>query len=225
MKKLINGIVDFRKKSLAEYCSKYSKLALQQSPDTLFIACCDSRVVPNTFASSDPGDLFVLRNIGNLVPPYHYASQESCQLDLSVAATIEFSLLSLNIKDIIVCGHSDCGAMQTLIENNAQRNSSLPFLDKWIEYATSSYERFKKISEKNSPLTPCNLLSRINVLQQLDNLKTYPLISERLTNNKIRIHGWWFDLATAGVYNYEEQSDEFVLIDQQEAAKILSTFS
>ena len=222
MKKLIKGIVDFRKNCLKEYCDKFSKLSSQQSPDALFIACCDSRVVPNVFASSDPGDLFVLRNIGNLVPPCRIQPQEHSQIDISVAATIEFSLLSLEVKDIIICGHSECGAMHTLLENDSKKVGSFPSLNGWLEYASPSYERFKNSSSKNVSLIPCNLLSRVNVLQQLDNLKTYPHVMELLKAKKLRIHGWWFDLATADVYHYDQGSDEFVLIDDKEAKKMLA---
>ena len=219
MKKLIKGIVDFRKNFSEDYRSKFSKLALQQFPDALFVACCDSRVVPNIFASSDPGDLFVLRNIGNLIPPCCCEHKiNNHQEDISVAATIEFSLLGLNVQDIIICGHSECGAMQTLIDNESANNncSQLKSLNTWLSYANPSYERFKNIDLKNHSLSPCNLLSRINVLQQLDNLKTYPLVEDRLRNNKLRIHGWWFDLTDANVYSYDHKSEEFSLICDNE---------
>jgi carbonic anhydrase len=222
MKKLIKGIADFRKNSLIEYRNKFAKLAIQQSPDALFIACCDSRVVPNVFASSDPGDLFVLRNIGNLVPTYQPNPKTIAKIDTSVAASIEFSLLSLNVQDIIICGHSECGAMYSLMEHNT---CQVPALDIWLKNAVSSYKRFKNTPSKIIDLTPCNLLSRINVLQQLDNLKTYPLVTERLQNNKLRIHGWWFDLATANVYYYKQKTKAFVLIDEEEAKNILTSFT
>lgn len=225
MKKLLKGIIDFRKNYLEKYRNKFSKLALRQSPDTLFVACCDSRVVPNVFASSDPGDLFVLRNIGNLIPSYHLKTQGDYQIDSSVAATIEFSLLSLDIQDIVICGHSNCGAMQSLIENDCKITCLRPSLNTWLEYAAPSYERFKKCTSKNTKLTPCNLLSRINVLQQMDNLKTYPLVMERLQNNSLKIHGWWFDLATADVYHYDPKTEEFVLIDEKEAKSMLKTYT
>src|SRR5579871_2549496 len=109
MRKLIRGIVDFRKNVRASVKETFAQLALGQRPDTLFIACSDSRVVPNLFASSDPGDLFVIRNVGNLIPPCgergHSASDES------EAAAIEFALTALPVTDIVVCGHSECGAM------------------------------------------------------------------------------------------------------------------
>src|SRR5271154_3618339 len=111
MKKLIQGIVDFRKNLTEENRALFAKLALGQKPDALFIACSDSRVVPNLFASTNPGDLFVLRNLGNLVPPAFPESQE-----VSSQAALEFAIFSLNISNIIICGHSECGAMQLLAQ-------------------------------------------------------------------------------------------------------------
>ncbi len=218
MKKLIKGIINFRKNSLETYRTKFSKLALQQSPDVLFVACCDSRVVPNVFASSDPGDLFVLRNIGNLIPPYHIHTKDAHLIDASVSATIEFSLLNLKIQHIIICGHSNCGAMRTLMKNDSKMAQTEPSLNTWLEYAASSYKRFKNCNLKNTNITPCNLLSKINVIQQLDNLKTYPLVMERLQNNTLQIHGWWFDLTTANIYHFDQKTELFLLLEDEETA-------
>ncbi len=218
MKKLIKGIVDFRKKSLQKYRDKFSKLAMRQSPDALFIACCDSRVVPNVFASSDPGDLFVLRNIGNIVPPYQI-------MDFSVHAAIEFAVLNLEVQDIIICGHSECGAMHDLMNNcrmdGACVNASLK---SWLQYASLSYEKFEDSFFEKSNLTPCNVLSRVNVLQQLDNLMTYPMVAERVHSKRLGIHGWWFDLATADIYHYDQKSEDFILIDEKEAKVMLRSY-
>lgn len=221
MKKLIKGIINFRKTAIDDYRSKFAKLALRQMPDALLVACCDSRVVPNIFASSDPGDLLVMRNIGNLIPPY---KGDGCE-DESIAGAIEFSLINLKVSDIIVCGHSECGAMEALINKNFELNYYLSSLGKWLENAASSYIRFEEYSSTNTEnLTSCNLLSRINVLQQLENLKTYPLVKERLQENQLRIHGWWFDLATADVYYYNWEYKKFILIDEKESKIILAHF-
>lgn len=227
MKKLINGIVQFRKTSLASYREKFSKLAYGQSPDTFFIACSDSRVVPNVFASTDPGDLFVLRNIGNLIPAY--CKEESClshsmhtPQDTSAPAGLEFSLLTLKARDIVVCGHSDCGAMRFLLENPSEQ-TGLPFLKAWMKNAMPSYERFIKSSQTPN-LLDINTLSKINVLQQLDHLKSYPWVKERLEKNQLRLHGWWFDLETADVYYYDDQAKDFILIDEEHAQKLLASF-
>jgi carbonic anhydrase len=127
MKKLINGILEFRKKTLNEYKNKFSNLALGQSPDALFIACCDSRVVPNLLVSTDPGDLFVVRNIGNLIPPYN---KDNKNIITSEVAAIEFSLTKLSISDIIICGHSECGAMQAVLDG--LDNIKCPTTKAWL---------------------------------------------------------------------------------------------
>jgi carbonic anhydrase len=202
MKKLLRGIKEFREHKLDEYREKFSNLAHFQAPDTLFVGCCDSRVVPNTFASTDPGDLFVLRNIGNLIPPY------GAKDAISVAATIEFSLLVLNVSYIVICGHSDCGAMRAFTENTSHDHNSA--IEKWLSYAKPSYEKLLSIHPQ--PPEPHNVLSHINVIQQLEHLKTYPEVKARLESGKLSIHGWWFDLATADVSQYDEKIKEFVVI-------------
>src|ERR1700712_1293849 len=116
MKKLLNGIVDFRKNVRPTVKETFALLALGQRPDTLFIACSDSRVVPNLFASSDPGDLFVVRNVGNLIPACGESGHSKS--DESEAAAIEFALLNLPVAEIIVCGHSECGAMDKLVRGH-----------------------------------------------------------------------------------------------------------
>jgi len=214
MRKLIRGIVDFRKNTRQDYCGKFSQLAIKQSPDALLVACCDSRVVPNVFASSNPGDVFVLRNIGNLIPTHQH-------IDVSVSSAIEFSLRNLKVKDIIICGHSECGAMESLLKHHSLKYPTTA-LDQWLAHAQSSYERFTQDNRQDATLTPSNTLSRINVLQQLDNLMTYPLVKERVQNNQLGIHGWWFDLSTADVYHYDPLSQQFILIDETGADYILS---
>lgn len=218
MKKLIQGIVNFRKNSLEEYRNKFSKLAGGQSPDALLIACCDSRVVPNVFASTDPGDLFVLRNVGNLVPPYD--PQCVHNTDDSVVAALEISVLSLNVLDIIVCGHSECGAMDAFLKK--QFNSKGRALKNWLQHAEPSYAKLQQGVLNDADITEHNRFSQVNVIQQLEHLKTYPYILERIHAGKLRIHGWWFDLSSADIYCYNPQSEKFVLIDEKEADKILA---
>src|ERR1700733_12375100 len=137
MKKLIQGIVDFRKNLTDEKRALFAKLALGQKPDTLFIACSDSRVVPNLFASTNPGDVFVLRNLGNLIPPASDTHNE-----VSAQAALEFSIFSLNISDIIICGHSECGAIHAITHGLEQQNC--PHLAAWLIYGQESLERVKK---------------------------------------------------------------------------------
>src|SRR5258705_9124490 len=127
MRKLIMGIVEFREKMLPQYAKQFSKLALSQAPDALFITCSDSRVVPDLLASTHPGDLFTMRNVGNLIPP---ATAEGVSTgDLSEASAIEYAVLVLKVVNIVVCGHSECGAMKAVIANDARPET--PNLTKW----------------------------------------------------------------------------------------------
>ena len=215
MKKLIQGIVDFRKNLTDESRNLFAKLALGQKPDALFIACSDSRVVPNLFASTEPGDLFVLRNVGNLIPPATSADE-----DVSASAVIEFAVFSLNVADIIICGHSECGAMQALAEGN-NPNACCPHLSSWLKFGEESLNRVRRGDILNPALSLINQISQINVLQQMEHIKSYPFIRERLEKKQLRVQGWWFDIARADVYCYEEDQHQFVLIDENEAQLML----
>lgn len=214
MKKLIQGIADFRKNLTEEHRQLFAHLALEQKPDTLFVACSDSRVVPNLFASTNPGDLFVLRNVGNLIPPAttpHY--------DNSASAVIEFSIFSLEVSDIVICGHSECGAMKALVEGID--HTICPHLNSWLKYGNESINKVRNGLVITPGLSLHNQISQVNVLQQMEHMLSYPFIQERVEKKLLRIHGWWFDIAHADVYCYENSLKQFVLIDEQEARSIL----
>jgi carbonic anhydrase len=217
MKKLIRGIVDFRKNVRSGYKDVFARLALGQRPDTLFIACSDSRVVPNLFASSDPGDLFVVRNVGNLVPPCGDTGA-SAGADAEAAA-IEFGLRALPIIDIIVCGHSECGAMMALARGRAEFES--PFLKSWLRHGEGGLKRLDSAIPSDGHLERHNRLSRVNVLEQIEHLKTYPVVRERLQSGRLRLHGWWFDIKEADVYEYSAEDGRFRLIDEDYARILL----
>jgi carbonic anhydrase len=214
MKKLIQGIVDFRNNRTEESRTLFAKLALGQKPDSLFIACSDSRVVPNLFASTNPGDVFVLRNIGNLIPPASVNSAESC-----AQAAIEFSVFSLNISDIIVCGHSECGAMQAITDGFC--DEMCPHLTSWLKHGEEALHKVKKGFVIDPTLALHNQVSQVNVLQQMEHVASYPFVCARLEKGQLRIHGWWFDIAQADVYCYEPDVRRFVVIDEKEAQFIL----
>jgi carbonic anhydrase len=221
MRKLIQGIVEFRQKVQEGYRQSFGRLAQgNQTPDTLFIACSDSRVVPNTFASTNPGDLFVLRNVGNLIPPCdQYGISVS---DEAEAAAIEFSILSLNVLDIIICGHSECGAMHALM--NDRSKVQLPNLKSWLRHGDEALERLKAGLMLDASLAPHNQLSQLNVLLQIEHVKSYPVVRKRIDEGTLNVHGWWFDIAHADVYSYEDSENRFVLIDEVEAERIMARF-
>lgn len=214
MKKLIQGIVEFRKSLTEESRELFAKLALGQKPDTLFIACSDSRVVPNLFASTNPGDLFVLRNIGNLVPPASSSFQDN-----SASAVIEFSMFSLNVSDVIVCGHSECGACLALAKGVDAL--TCPHLESWLKYGKEALHKVRNGFIINPSLSEHNQISQVNVLQQMEHIMSYPFVRDRVEKKQLRVHGWWFDIAHADVYCYEKDLNQFVLIDENEAQLIL----
>jgi len=218
MKKLIKGILEFRSQLTPEYRDVFAKLALGQSPDALLIACSDSRVVPNLFASADPGDLFVLRNVGNLVPSCDCHDGKVMNAE-SEAAALDFALQKLNVDDIIICGHSECGAVQALLQGRDALESHP--LKSWLKHGDESREA--NVSELifDDKILPHNKASQKNVLNQIANLKTYPLVRERIASGKLFLHAWWFDIATADLYNFDESQKCFVLFDDVQAKRIV----
>lgn len=210
MRKLIKGIAEFRARSTPETRERFAKLALGQRPDTLLICCSDSRVAPNAFASTEPGDMFVVRNVGNIVPPCDHHGHSVH--DRSEAAAIEFAVTNIGVEHIIVCGHSDCGAMHAL--SGGLENVSLPNLRSWIASARPALSRLKAGEEVDPGLADVNRLSQINVLEQASNLLTYPMIKDRVEARKLAIHAWWFDIAKGEVVAFDPRERRFVAVSE-----------
>jgi carbonic anhydrase len=218
VKKLIHGIVEFRRTVLPTYRETFARLALGQRPDALFIACSDSRVAPNLFASTEPGDLFVVRNVGNLIAP---CGEDGLSThDESEGAAIEFALLTMPVNDVIVCGHSSCGAMSALLTGVLPEGA--PNLASWLRHGRRALDALVTQSPMDPSLAKVDQLSQQNVLEQLSNLHSYPLVRRRLADGRLRVHGWWFDIATAGVHAYEPALRRFVPLDEAEAETILA---
>jgi carbonic anhydrase len=215
LRKLIRGIVDFRLHRRPGYQETFARLALRQAPDALFIACSDSRVAANVFASTEPGDLFVIRNVGNFIPRAN--EQGVPDRDSSVAAAIEFASIGLKVRDIVVCGHSECGAMLALAEGR----EVAPALKSWLSHAEEPLKQLRAGVRMNADLELHNHLSQMNVLHQLEHLKTYPIIRDRVRAGNLRLNAWWFDIAQAEVLAYEESAGRFVVIDEAEGARLL----
>lgn len=210
MNKLIQGIKDFRRRVLPTCRERFAKLAEAQHPDALFVTCSDSRVAPNWFASTNPGDLFVIRNVGNIISP---CGEDGRSLgDESEFAAVEFAIMSFDIPDIIICGHSECGAIRAIMSEDVLEGAS--HLRSWLKHGQNSLRKLESGFVTDHSLSTLNQLSQLNVLEQIENMKTYPLVMERLKEGRLRIHAWWFDIAEAAVYSYREDLKRFILIDE-----------
>jgi carbonic anhydrase len=218
LRKLIMGIVDFRERMLPQYVRRFEQLAQTQEPDALFITCSDARVVPDLLASTEPGDLFTMRNVGNLVPP---ATTEGVSVgDLSEASAIEYAVLVLKVANIVVCGHSECGAMKAVIAGSTHQEA--PNLAKWLHHAHAAAFRLEHEGALDTNLKPYDQLSQLNVLVQLGHLMSYPLVQERVAAGTLRLSAWWFDVALGTMYAYERTSRSFEVIDRAMAERLVT---
>lgn len=216
MRKLVQGIVKFRRETRPEYRAQFARLALDQTPDTFFVACSDSRVVPNIFASTDPGDLFVLRNPGNIVPPEDASAAPAAA---GSAAAVEFAVRRLGVSDVVVCGHSDCGVMRALSGGTEKGPGPLAA---WLKAAGDSLRELERRPELSPDLPAHDRLAQAHALVQLEHLKTHAPVRESVAAGRLRLHAWFFDLGGADVHAWDAARGRFVLIDESEAQGILS---
>lgn len=216
MRKLIEGIARFRREMRPDYREQFAHLALGQRPDTLFVACSDSRVVPNIFASTDPGDLFVVRNPGNIVPP---ADASSLPAAAGEAAAVEFAVRRLGVTDVVVCGHSDCGAMKEIASGAEKGHGPLAA---WLQAAGDSLLELERRPELAPEIPFHDRLAQAHALIQLEHLKTHAPVREALAEERLRLHAWWFDLAGADVHAWEPALGRFTLIDEAEVERIFT---
>jgi len=182
----------------------FSKLAKEgQHPKTLFIGCSDSRVVPNIITGAKPGELFVFRNIGNFVPPFKPDKEFH-----ATAAAIEYAVSVLKVHDIIVCGHSQCGAIESLFKDIPD-SLELIHTKKWLELGKGAKEAVEKLgfSTKEEKLRAAEKLS---ILLQLENLLSYPAVEEKAKKEELFLHGWYFDMNRAVVEYFDEEVQDFI---------------
>lgn len=177
---------------------------MQQTPSHLFITCADSRVVPHLITSSGPGDLFILRNIGNLIP------RADVRGDLhgaaSVGAAIEYAVAVLGVGTITVCGHSRCGALAALL-NGGREITELPYLLDWLRYGRSSLARY--VDAGQDERDPMTRFGQLNVVQQLENLLTHPVVGRGVAAGSLELVGMYFDLAGAQVHLLDPETGRF----------------
>ena len=211
---LLEGMRTFARDSAPVVRPLLEQLAREgQEPTELFITCADSRIVPSLITSSGPGDLFEVRNVGNLVPPLPLQNGEisGCGGDVSVSAALDYSLHVLNVKRVVVCGHSGCGAMNALVEDKIA-GTDTP-LGKWLAHGQKSMERFRLGETMDGARTEADRLSQINVVQQLETLRTFPTVREREQTGSLQLVGLFFDIEEASVLIYDPILHRFVPVD------------
>ncbi|MFF8954332.1 carbonic anhydrase [Streptomyces sp. NPDC014894] len=187
MHDIAQGLARFRREVFPAKAELFAGLAAAHRPATAFIGCSDARVVPELITQSEPGDLFVIRTAGNLVPAHAPGSD-------AVAAAVEYAVAVLGVSDLVVCGHSDCGAMTALAE---QRDlSGAPLVADWLRHADASRAR---TAAAGAPAGSVDALVRQNVLAQLTNLTTHPSVARALAAGSLTLHGWVFDIASGTV--------------------------
>jgi carbonic anhydrase len=200
MRSIVEGFLKFQKDAFPGLSSLFKELATTQHPSALFITCSDSRVVPELLTQQNPGDIFVIRNAGNIVPPYS-------SVPGGVTASVEYAVAALGVTDIVICGHSDCGAMTAVAKNKPL--DSMPAVANWLSHSASA----KAISNAHSHASPAEHVSemvRENVAAQLTNIRTHPSVALALSRCQLTLHGWVYDIETGSILALDGERNAFV---------------
>jgi carbonic anhydrase len=197
MKRLIDGALHFQGEVYQEHRERFRELATSQQPEALLITCSDSRVMPELIIQARPGDLFICRNAGNIAPPYS-------DVNGGVTATIEYAVAVLKVAHIIVCGHSDCGAMKALL--HPEKLQGLPSVKSWLHHASRAEVVVRENHPELDEKARIDALIEENVLAQLDNLRTHPSVASRLKGGQLSLHGWVYDIESGQIRVSTNQS-------------------
>ncbi|QLE56455.1 carbonic anhydrase [Nostoc sp. TCL26-01] len=208
IKRIIAGLNEFHDNYFVAHRELFEHLSHGQNPEVLFITCSDSRIDPFLITQSQPGDLFVIRNVGNIIPPYG-------RFNGGEAAGIEYAVEALGIKDVVVCGHSHCGAMRGLLQigNLAQQ---MPSVYEWLRYHAESTRRL--VMDNYQGYSNEQLLKiaiEQNVLTQIENLETYPVIRSKLHSGQLTLHAWIYEIESGGVFAYDADNSQFKILENR----------
>lgn len=204
MDHIVQGVLNFRRNIYPKRKDLFRSLADSQNPEVLFVTCSDSRIDPNLVTGSHPGDLFICRNAGNIIPPHSNDTG-------GMTASIEYAVAVLKVRHIIICGHTDCGAIKGALDLNALEG--LPHVREWLGHCRSAMEivRERHGIPTGTKLDSCYMNEAIaeNVLQQVQHLRTHPVVAARLATRKIKIHGWIYDIESGNIRCCDQDSLEF----------------
>lgn len=199
--RLVDGVVRFQREIHGPNEAQFRKLAEGQSPRTLFVTCADSRVDPQLITQSGPGEIFVCRSIGNLIPPHG-------SNDLGTAALMEYAVKMLKVDHIIVCGHSECGAIKSLLDPHD--DDEVPRVTAWLRFAESALHLTHALVKDVSEPERLRRAIELNVTAQMTNARTYPEIATAIALKRLTMHGWYYDIAEGAVSVHDEQTGSFV---------------
>ena len=200
MKRILEGVRRFQEDIFPQERERFQSLADRQAPEALFITCADSRVLPNLITQAPPGDLFICRNAGNMVPPFG-------ELAGGVSATIEYAVAALGVRHIIICGHSDCGAMKGVLY--PEKVAEMPMVAAWLRQG----EAARQVVLSTPGLDEQARLDRLieqNVVAQLHHLRTHPTVAVGLSRGTLEIHGWVYTIASGRIVAYDAAAERFV---------------
>ena len=211
MQKLVTGVHHFQQHIFSTQRRLFERLVHGQNPEVLFITCSDSRINPNLMTQTEPGELFILRNAGNIVPAYGAVLGGE-------AATIEYAVGMLKVKDIIICGHSHCGAMRTLL--TPELAERLPAVRAWLTHAEATAriirENYGHLQDESARITAT---VEENVLVQLENLRTHPSVAAALGRGELKLHGWVYKFESGQVFSFDADEGQFSQVTSSEPAK------
>lgn len=206
MRRLLDGVRRFRAQAYPAHSELFQELAFGQDPHTLFIACADSRIVPELITQTQPGELFVCRNIGNVVPAYG-------EMLGGVSAVVEFACVALNVSDIVVCGHSDCGAIKTMLNPDSADLKRMPTVRSWLRNVDSARSVVEATQPELAGEDLVKAMVQQNVRTQLGHLRTHPAVAARMAQRNLRLHGWVYDIGDGNVSVLDEVTGEMHAVD------------
>jgi carbonic anhydrase len=204
MNEVIGRVFKFEKHVFARHADLYNRLATKgQSPKALMISCADSRIVPELILQAEPGDLFVTRNAGNIVPPF-------AQMNGGVSSAVEYAVLALGVTDIIVCGHSGCGAMEALLKPGAL--DEMPNVAAWLRHSHAAQGVVRKCYPDLTDRERLRALTLENIVCQLAHLRTHPSVAAAIARGSIALHGWYVDIHSGAIHALDEKTGEFTAV-------------
>jgi carbonic anhydrase len=201
--RIAQGVAKFQTEVYPTQRAMFEGLRRRQDPLALFVTCADARVVPNLFTQTEPGEIFIERNPGNMVPPY-------VEFVGGVTAGVEYAMLVLKVPVIVICGHTDCGVMSALL--HPDKVEGMPGVKKWMSHGFEACKRVMREFSDASDEERMRRMTQYNVLRQVENLRTHPSVSTRLLKGEIEIRGWVYDIGDGSIWEASPETGQFELL-------------